>query len=515
MRTIRVVSILSAAMGLCHFAQASQPGNITLIPFDQLPDPASQAVPGSSESGVTFTITFDDPSGTYASYQEDLEFILLAAANEWGQYFDGDASIEIEVSFDNGDGEYLMSAGPILVGTGDYYGSAAVYQAGTIWEIRGKGDPNGVSPDGEIVIAPMYLSYYYMGYPSDPAVNLYDIYDTFLHELGHIFGIISLDAYFSDPATYLSTYDMNAEVYGSGHAQAGDAAVEAYNGPIPMADTFRPGDYSHVAMSSGAGSLMYPIADFGVRHSVGEIEIGILSDAGMPVKSVCAPGSEGYDTDSDGDGINDCADNCPNTSNDDQTDTDNDGAGDVCDDCPNDSGKTEYGDCGCGTADSDSDGDGVNDCDDGCPNDADKTDPGLCGCGKEDVDTDGDGTLDCDDECPYDEEKTVAGECGCDADETDSDSDGYPDCVDECPDDSGKTEEGICGCGTADTDVDNNGIIDCVQNDPIDYLTLDANSNGTGSGAAAAPCGAGIITMVPFMCTGLMLVRRSRQYIGL
>ena len=44
---------------------------------------------------------------------------------------------------------------------------------------------------------------------------------------------------------------------------------------------------------------------------------------------------------------------------------------------------------------SDSDGDGVSDCADGCPNDPDKIDPGVCGCGVEDIDSDGDGIPDC------------------------------------------------------------------------------------------------------------------------
>ena len=48
----------------------------------------------------------------------------------------------------------------------------------------------------------------------------------------------------------------------------------------------------------------------------------------------------------------------------------------------------------------DTDGDGVSDCVDGCPNDPNKTEPGDCGCGVEDVDTDEDGVSDCIDNCP-------------------------------------------------------------------------------------------------------------------
>jgi hypothetical protein len=44
------------------------------------------------------------------------------------------------------------------------------------------------------------------------------------------------------------------------------------------------------------------------------------------------------------------------------TDSDGDGVGDLCDQCPNDPLKQSLGDCGCGIADLDTNGDGVSDC---------------------------------------------------------------------------------------------------------------------------------------------------------
>lgn len=43
-------------------------------------------------------------------------------------------------------------------------------------------------------------------------------------------------------------------------------------------------------------------------------------------------------------------------------DTDGDGVRDACDSCPNDPGKSEPGECGCGVSDADSDGDGTPNC---------------------------------------------------------------------------------------------------------------------------------------------------------
>ncbi|MGH7438223.1 MAG: lectin-like protein, partial [Polyangiaceae bacterium] len=61
----------------------------------------------------------------------------------------------------------------------------------------------------------------------------------------------------------------------------------------------------------------------------------------------------------------------------------------------------------------DTDGDGVNDCTDQCPLDAHKTTPGVCGCGVSEKDSDGDGIPDCVDPCPNDPTKSVPGQCGC------------------------------------------------------------------------------------------------------
>ena len=111
----------------------------------------------------------------------------------------------------------------------------------------------------------------------------------------------------------------------------------------------------------------------------------------------------------------------------------------------------------------DSDGDGVPDSLDGCPNDPNKTAPGQCGCGVADTDTDSDGTADCNDSCPNDALKIAPSICGCGVADTDTDSDGTADCNDGCPNDALKIAPGVCGCGVADTDTDGDGIIDCLE----------------------------------------------------
>ncbi len=135
-------------------------------------------------------------------------------------------------------------------------------------------------------------------------------------------------------------------------------------------------------------------------------------------------------------------------------DSDGDGVADPFDGCPNDPNKVAPGVCGCGVADTDTDNDGTPDCNDGCPLDPNKITAGTCGCGVADTDTDGDGTPDCNDGCPLDPNKITAGTCGCGTADTDTDGDGTPDCNDGCPSDPDKVAPGDCGCGNPDAKTD-------------------------------------------------------------
>ena len=189
-------------------------------------------------------------------------------------------------------------------------------------------------------------------------------------------------------------------------------------------------------------------------------------------------------------------------------DSDGDGVIDPCDGCPNDQEKTEPGDCGCGAPETDSDGDGIPDCIDvcpdapdvdsdadgvldcldGCPYDHTKTEPGVCGCNVPDEDTDGDFVLDCLDGCPYDPDFIEPGLCGCGIPDDDSDGDGVPDCVDWCPDDPAKVNPGRCGCGAVDADSDGDLLADCEDNCPYAINANQIDTDGDGIGDACDNC---------------------------
>lgn len=119
-------------------------------------------------------------------------------------------------------------------------------------------------------------------------------------------------------------------------------------------------------------------------------------------------------------------------------DTDGDGIYDKDDACPEDKGLKEFNGC------PDTDGDGIPDKDDACPEVAGTKEFNGC------PDTDGDGIADKDDACPE-----VAGSKefnGC----PDSDGDGIPDKDDACPNKVGPKENKGCPF----EDKDNDGVLD-------------------------------------------------------
>lgn len=247
-----------------------------------------------------------------------------------------------------------------------------------------------------------------------------------------------------------------------------------------------------VALSdSSSVKATFTAPDVGENTEVLKLKLSVIDNDGLQTDDIVVinVGQSVPQTDSDGDGIPDTNDPCPNdttntcnNNNGSEPDSDGDGISDTNDPCPNDATNT------CNDNNKpDTDGDGIPDYLDKCPEDIKKVSPGTCGCGVADVDTDKDGTLNCNDKCPEDPNKVSVGKCGCGVAETDTDKDEIPDCKDECPDDPDKSAEGECGCGVAETDSDGDETPDCKDTCPDDpanicdtppSLTPDSDSDG-------------------------------------
>jgi len=198
-------------------------------------------------------------------------------------------------------------------------------------------------------------------------------------------------------------------------------------------------DLSGAGVGLGLGSMfqMSPWWDlrFQARYNLDFIsEEGIVQDGTFYVWDVGLGFRYKFGADpndSDGDGVPDNLDKCPNTpkgvavySDGCPLDLDGDGVPDYLDKCPGTPKGTVVNASGCPA---DSDGDGVPDELDKCPNTARGVMVGPDGCP---IDSDGDGIPDAYDKCPNTPKGTIVGPDGC---PLDSDGDGIPDYLDECP----------------------------------------------------------------------------------
>jgi len=138
-------------------------------------------------------------------------------------------------------------------------------------------------------------------------------------------------------------------------------------------------------------------------------------------------------------------------------DSDGDGMLDDVDECPNDAEDIDGFQDEDGCPDLDNDGDGVLDVDDGCPNDPEDIDGFEDEDGCPDPDNDGDGILDVDDQCPN--EPGTPENNGCP--DPDRDGDGVPDRIDNCPDEPGTVENH--GCQEAQLVVIGDGRLEILE----------------------------------------------------
>ena len=275
------------------------------------------------------------------------------------------------------------------------------------------------------------------------------------------------------PLTTTESYDPATDswyrVLGSGPYAADPTAIWTGAEMIVLGGT---SDY--FPAPRGGQVLWYPIDSDGDG----------LCDAADP----CPEGDTGSDT--DGDGLGDPCDNCPAQANSTQQDSDRDGSGDVCDSCPFDPDNDVDGDGVCvapdncptesNTDQANADGDEFGDACDPCPSDPgnDLDVDGACG----DVDNcretfnpaqanaDGDAWGDACDNCPN----------AASADQTDTDGDGLGDACDNC--------ESIPNATQSDRDGDDVG--DLCDNCPDDPNPLQEDVDGNGLGDVCDPCGA-------------------------
>jgi MYXO-CTERM domain-containing protein len=273
---------------------------------------------------------------------------------------------------------------------------------------------------------------------------------------------------------------------------AADPAHPIWNGPfLPTALMFTGSSYAHASVS-GPGLVPLIIDSDGGNPNLAELPAfgsGRAIFGGLTTSNFWTPEPESLNLraniiaylaggDSDGDGVSDALDNCPDDANPMQEDADMDGLGDACDDCPMDALNDADADMACDGTDNcvglanptqvDADMDGAGDECDPCPMDAD-----------DDIDAD---SLCADvDNCPDD----------ANVNQSDTDVDGVGDLCDVCPNDDSNDVDGDGVCGLDDNcpddanpdqeDADGNGVGDACDG-PVGGST---GGDGTGGGGGS------------------------------
>ena len=216
--------------------------------------------------------------------------------------------------------------------------------------------------------------------------------------------------------------------------------------------------------------------------------------------------------DSDGDGVSDNRDNCPDVANPDQADNEPDGIGDACDEdddndtvldegdnCPLDANTDQVDNDGDGqgdVCDPDDDNDGVGDTDDNCPLTSNFGQLDTDGDGQGDAcdpDDDNDGVLDGPDNCPVvanPDQRDQDGNGEGDACDVDKDGDGVLNEADNCPWDVNADQADQDGDGLGDfcdPDIDGDGYVNDEDNCPFYAHADQADNDGDGQGDVCDP----------------------------
>lgn len=215
------------------------------------------------------------------------------------------------------------------------------------------------------------------------------------------------------------------------------------NGATPVGDFFGSADTSPLEFLLGAKVITN--SGFAIMAGSGAgLSPGIGAPEFRAFLGISYPTSKG---DSDGDGLLDSEDNCPDKAE------DLDGFEDA-DGCP----------------DPDNDQDGIPDDEDKCPDEAEDKNgyQDEDGCPDASNDTDGDGIVDMNDECVEKPEdmNNYQDEDGCPDAEADADGDGIPDAEDECREEAEDKDGFEDEDGCPDPDNDNDGIADAEDNCP-------------------------------------------------
>lgn len=243
---------------------------------------------------VIWNVNIVDPENTYASYHQGVSNCIVAAGKEWGKYLISSNRVDLEVRFEALSG----AAASATSETSQYIGiinGFYIHEFPVAHRIRTGYDVNGSNPDGIIRVDPnFFLDYSWLDpNPQQRTASVpyqrVDFITLMTHEIGHLLGFSGWQNYtIGNALDYKSRYDLQVVQTNDNFYFTGASAQAVYGGPVPLlfGHGTHVGNYDPRPGQDLVNDLMYISLPYGNRVFVSPIDLAILSDCKLPLRSL-------------------------------------------------------------------------------------------------------------------------------------------------------------------------------------------------------------------------------------
>jgi len=246
-----------------------------------------------------------------------IESLLIQAGEYWGQYFDppNDITITIELAFIEEDNNVLAQAGGGFGLIGQTAIGQSLFQVDAASELATGTDFFPNDPEIFVDINLNNLSDLYLDdditTDADIPLFLIDAFSVFVHEIGHglgFTGFVETAADVADPDFQITTFGQFIDFVDGQPFFVGPNAVANFGSPVPLTvdDNFHLGNEGGAGdeLTGPGGDILQAFAFNGGREAISSLNIAILADVGIPIRTASNGANELFGFEREADEIN-------------------------------------------------------------------------------------------------------------------------------------------------------------------------------------------------------------------